>query len=87
MADKNVKAELNAEDLEGVAGGVIVDKSDERVPDILNQRDPRPDPLRDDPLNVMAKDQGEKRGNKLSPIDGDRIRQVNRDTNRKRIEI
>ena len=51
MADKNVKAELNAEDLEEVAGGAKMSHED---------LDPGPDPLMDDPLNIMPKDDGKK---------------------------
>ena len=42
MADKNVKAELNAENLEGVAGGAKMSREE-----LIRQGDPGPDPLMD----------------------------------------
>ena len=42
MADKNAKAELNAEDLEGVAGGVMLDRLDDSGLNIVHQGDQGP---------------------------------------------
>ena len=55
MADKNVKVELNVENLEGVAGGAKMSREE-----LIRQGDPGADPLRDDPLNIMPKDDGKK---------------------------